>query len=111
MWIFMNDAFLSIVAEKNDPSRLLVRARANGDIERVFPGHAIEYTPQRDYPYRASIPVARVRDAVAFAVETIDYGNFKDSVDDDMRHDSYATVWAVMRQFQFRMRKRANAKA
>ena len=32
MWIYLNDAFLSIVADRDDPSRLLVRGRFAGDI-------------------------------------------------------------------------------
>jgi hypothetical protein len=39
MWIVLSDAFLSVVADKDEPSgpRLLVPARRQGDIERVFP--------------------------------------------------------------------------
>ena len=38
MWIFLTDAFLSIVDKDGDGTTLLVRARRAGDIERVFPG-------------------------------------------------------------------------
>ena len=37
MWIFQNDSFLSIVAHRDKPGMLLVRARKAGDIEAVFP--------------------------------------------------------------------------
>ena len=49
MWIFMKDAFLSIVDKGGDGSTLLVRGRHAGDIERVFPGAKVERTPARDY--------------------------------------------------------------
>jgi hypothetical protein len=39
MWIVLSDAFLSVVADKDEPSgpRLLVPARRQGDIKRLFP--------------------------------------------------------------------------
>ena len=37
MWIFLSDSFLSIVAHRDKPGVLLVRARRAGDIEAVFP--------------------------------------------------------------------------
>jgi hypothetical protein len=37
MWIFLNDSFLSIVANRELAGVLLVRARKEGDIEAVFP--------------------------------------------------------------------------
>lgn len=52
MWICLNDAFLSIVAHRDKPGVLLVRARRPGDIERTFPGvtthqdtHPVDGTP------------------------------------------------------------------
>ena len=38
MCIFTNKGFLSIVEDRDDPERLLVRARYEGDIERHFGG-------------------------------------------------------------------------
>ena len=40
MWVFLSDAFLSIVAHRDDPDALLVRARRQGDIECVFHAHS-----------------------------------------------------------------------
>ena len=36
MWIVLNKSFLSIVKNRNNENELLVRARAKGDIEKVF---------------------------------------------------------------------------
>ena len=41
MWIMMSDCFLSIVRKDCSPGQLLVRARREGDIEKVF-GRPIE---------------------------------------------------------------------
>ncbi len=100
MWIFLNDAFLSIVQPPRGKKHLLVRARVRGDIERVFPGAKVEETPQRDYRFRALISRAEVAEALAAAVEAIAYGNFKASVKEGDRHRAYAGVWSEMLRFQ-----------
>lgn len=37
MWICLKNSFLSVVADRENKERLLVRARRTGQIERVFP--------------------------------------------------------------------------
>lgn len=104
MWIFLNDAFLSIV----DPGRqgprggdyLLVRARAKGDIESVFPKARVWTLPNRDYGFRAFVPRQIVAKSMAKQVMGIDYTNFKNSVDSDCRHGAYSRVWGAMYGFQ-----------
>ncbi len=101
MWIFLTDSFLSIV-DKGDQagSTLLVRARRQGDIERVFPEAKVIEGAGTDYRYRARIPRSQVADAIAEAVRTIDYGNFKNQVAENDRHDAYYDVWRTMNRFQ-----------
>ena len=100
MWIFLNDAFLSIVDKDGDGTTLLVRARREGDIEKVFPQAAVARTPHNDYRFRARIDREAVAQAVAASVRGISYDNFKDSVRDRRRHDAYLGVWEVMYRFQ-----------
>ena len=100
MWIHMNDAFLSVVAHRTDPGALLVRGRVEGDIQRVFPDAEVAETPDADYRFRTLLPRDVVAGAVAAAVGTIDYDNFKNSVAEDDRHDAYADCWLAMRRFQ-----------
>lgn len=100
MWIFFNNAFLSIVDKGGDGSTLLVRARKDGDIERIFPGVKVEVTPRNDYRYRARIDREQVAQAVADSVRAIDFPNFKESVKDQKRHDAYVGVWDVMYEYQ-----------
>jgi hypothetical protein len=101
MWIFLNDAYLSIVEHRDDPDRLIVRARVAGDIERVFPavGNA-EVDPRADYRYRVTLRRSEVADAIRAAVISIDYPNFKDSVESHERHRAYAGVWSEMTALQ-----------
>jgi hypothetical protein len=105
MWICLNNAFLSIVAPTpgspaatND--ELVVRGRCKGDIEAVFPNASVTHTPRRDYAFRTSIAREAVANAVAAQVSAIGYGNFKDSVADDDRHDAYFDIWMTMKLFQ-----------
>ena len=109
MWLSLSDSFLSIVALAGpaaDPAQLLVRARVAGDIERVFPTAAVTHTPQHDYAYRAVVPRTLVATALAAAVDAIDYPNFKDSVTDQARHDTYLECWLAMHELQRRKARR-----
>ena len=96
MWLFLSDAFLSIVADNGNPERLLVRARQAGDIEQVFPSAQVSHTPDHDYAYRAFLPRAEVAAAIAAQVQTIQYPNFKNSVADPDRHARYFNAYTAM---------------
>jgi hypothetical protein len=113
MWVFLNDAFLSIVDESakklrmrnrapslDDP--LLVRARVKGDIERVFPGTRVVENEATDYRFRAVVRRSDVAQAIYDEAMRIDYGNFKASVEEDDRHDVYAEVWNAHFRWQSR---------
>ncbi len=103
MWIFTNQAFISIV-DKGDPSGkiLLVRARHDGDIERVFPDAAVQMGGGTDYGFRARIDHEQVATVLADSIRTIDYGNFKTTVTEPDRHDAYLDVWQTMYAYQKR---------
>lgn len=120
MWIFLNNAFISIVddsrptygkgSQTGKPGAFLrVRARFAGDIRRVFPDAKVETTPGRDYLYRARIPREVVMEAIAKNIAAINYGNFKGSVPEDDRHDTYQNVWGVMSRAQ-EAKKRGRAR-
>lgn len=97
MWIFLNNAFFSIVEpSQNGSTDLMVRARFQGDIERVFPDVQVTYTTERDYAYRALIDRNTVAEVISNNIKNINYGNFKDSVEETWRHNAYADVWFVM---------------
>jgi hypothetical protein len=105
MWIFLNDAMLSVVVDRDRPERLLVRARAKGDIARAFEGTRgprirERKTPKGDYLFRASVTRTRLAAAMARAIDDIDYDNFKASVEQKDRHDAYMSAWTAMKRFQ-----------
>jgi hypothetical protein len=101
MWLFLNDAFLSIVHKDCPEGSLLVRARRPGDIEKVF-GRRTKVTraTDADYLYRAVIERDEVTRAIQREVLRIDYGNFKDSISDRDLHDAAARVWGAMASLQ-----------
>ncbi len=99
MWIFC-DAFLSIVRDRNDVKKLLVRSRIAGDIEKVFGSAKISHTPRADYPFRASIDAGTVARTIAARIEAIEYDNFKNSISESERCSVYSTVWQMMRRAQ-----------
>ena len=100
MWIFLNDAFVSIVAHKDDPDKVVVRARVRGDIENVFGDVEVIETDNSDYRFRAFLPREMVANVVWNSLMDVDYTNFKDSVKENRRHDAYLGVWDVMRRLQ-----------
>lgn len=100
MWLFINEAFLSIVDKGGDGNTLLVRARRAGDIERVFPEAIVQVGSGTDYRFRARIDRERVATAIADSIRKIDYPNFKSTVTDAERHDAYMDVWSAMYAFQ-----------
>ena len=106
MWVFLSNAFLSIVVIEGDSDRLKVRARIAGDIERVFPEAKVEAWTGSDYAYRAVIDRERVAEALAEAARTISATNFKDSVSERWRHDVYFEVWRAMSAVQPQRRAR-----
>lgn len=101
MWIFLNDAFFSIVQptdwKSHEPSpNLIVRSRFPDDIKRVFPDAKVSKTPNRDYLFRAVVNRELIAKKMAIEVSRIAYSNFKSSVQEDERHDAYSDVWTVM---------------
>lgn len=96
MWVFLNTAFLSIVQDRDDPSRLLVRSRFAGDIERAFA--ALENLDvfemaDSDYRYRAFVPRQAVADRMAQAAQEVDYDNFKNSIREPKRVHAAHDIW------------------
>ena len=100
MWIQFNNAFLSIVENREKTIELLVRARVKGDIEKVFPEADVFEDNNADYKYRAFISKAIVAEKIMLKVTEINYDNFKNSVKEIERKNVYGNIWAELRKFQ-----------
>ncbi len=77
-----------------------MRARVQGDIERVFPDAVVTTTPDADYRFRAALPREVVSKAIAEQIKRIGYPNFKSSVKEADRHDACMAVWGFMHQLK-----------
>ena len=102
MWVVLNKSFLSIVKNRNNEKQLLVRARVNGDIEKVFKTADVFQDANADYKYRAYIEKEIVASAISEEIINIDYDNFKNSVskNDNERKNSYMNVWSALYKLQ-----------
>ena len=105
MWLCLSRSYLSIVADRKDKSRLLVRARVAGHIEAVFPKAEVFTDSEADYLYRAFISREEVVLALSSEVRGIDYDNFKSSVPDQALHDCYLGFWRLMHKLQDTLRR------
>ena len=78
MWLFLSEGFYSVVQDRNDPEKVMVRGRFLEDIERIATKlqQKLKKTPTADYPYRFTIAKNRwahyLRDA-AMNIESCDH--------------------------------------
>lgn len=102
MWIVMNDAFLSIVENKDDKTAVVVRARVDSDLAVAFPEFSkdIIETDNSDYRFRLFLDREYVAGKIREEVMGIDYVNFKSSVKDKWRYKAYMDIWTVMHKVQ-----------
>lgn len=109
MWICDNRGFLSIVENRNDSDTLLVRARAREHLYNIFPDCKLFTDADADYPFRAYVKRTTVAEVIAKRLTTIDYDNFKDSVDDEVLSQAYSDVWREMWGSYYNVRKEVQA--
>ena len=115
MWIFLSDAFISVVAHRDDGNLLLVRARLDGDLERAFSRIGIAPVVQTlnhaDYRFRTTVDRSTFERLLTAAAREIVYDNFKNQIADDdaLRHDAYFRVWETMHTAQRQARAKADA--
>lgn len=108
MWLFTSDSFVSVVADRENPETgyLLVRARAEGHINNLWPDAKVFSVPNSDYSYRAWVSRQDLKDALLNQVDNLDYTNFKNSIQDKAYHDAALGVWSVMYNYQDREKYR-----
>lgn len=100
MWVMLNDAWFSIVADRDDQEYLLVRSRQSGAIKRVF-GIEEDVDTQADYHFRCFIARDHVAGVMAREVQRITYENFKNSVKDPALKTAYNSVWTIGYKMQW----------
>lgn len=108
MWVVSTEGFFSIVRkpEDVDSETLTVRGRVRADLEnlknRYLPeASQISEDEKADYRYRLRAKASDVGKALGRMAGGIDYGNFKDAVEERhgwIRHEVYGLVWQVLCQ-------------
>jgi hypothetical protein len=108
VWIYTVDGFYSAVQDRDDPSRIMVRARQRVDLEtllkRLDQGdlEILAWTGS-DYAYRVFMPREMWLQYLENMGQELDYTNFKARAlpaGDYSRSDAYHRVWGVMRDWQ-----------
>jgi hypothetical protein len=98
MWLMTTRGFYSAVQHRDDPDRILVRARCRRDLDAIadlVPGEPV-LLEHADYAWRVETDRATWRAAVAVLAAEIDYPNFKSAVTDHAHHDAYMRVWSAL---------------
>ena len=108
MWIMSRIGFFSVVAHRDDPALVLVRARDLDQLKRLSAENPtgpfeIVATPLADYPVRTTLTKERFETIAAWMARSIDYDNFKNSVHADPDcsedyHDFLGKVWSAGRR-------------
>jgi len=100
MWLCINDGFLSVVIDKDDPARLMVRARKQ-DLLNVC-GNDVEVIENAgsDYRWRAFVDRKAFSALVAAWIDKTGYTNFKNSVSEGDLHRLYMEFWELHRHYQ-----------
>ena len=95
MWVFMSGSAISVVAHRDSPSKVIVRAREVGDlIEFMGTDRGIFHDATADYPWRVIMFKGQLAKHInRYIMDDLTYDNFKGSVDDNQRHDWYMDVW------------------
>ncbi len=108
MWIASKLGFFSIVAHRDQPGQVMIRARIKGDLENlladVWPKPPIFDTPVADYRFRVIMPKLDASFLISDLVASIDYSNFKDTVADQPdqldKLPAYSSLWGNLRRLQ-----------
>ena len=104
MWLFSKCGFFSAVQNYNDSNLIHVRARFEGDLERLCKTYGVEpkvvRTPDGDYPLRMDFKRETWGEIVKAEAEAIDYAKFKPAVHDGtVRDRAYLAVFETMWEY------------
>lgn len=100
MWIFTSNGFISVVAHKDKPGHLMVRARNADHLTAIFPRHKITTTPDGDYRFRCTVKRQAAAKAVARLLADVDYTNFKDSIEEAGYAHMALRCWSAANGYQ-----------
>lgn len=99
MWVMTTAGFFSVVQHRDDPDKVMIRARCEEDINalaELIPGAQPVNTPNADYTWRITVSAAEWVHALTTIALDVDYPNFKSAVKSPKHKAAYTRVWGVM---------------
>lgn len=102
MWVMTTRGFYSAVQHREQPTKLLIRARCKEDIDNLrdlLPNSEPWRLRSSDYEWRLECTVAEWAGALANMALDIDYGNFKTAVKNEQgqrRANIYMRCWSAL---------------
>ena len=114
MWIYTQNGFVSVVCNHSSEclaDEILIRARVKNHLTTVLGqvlnertvASLVRDTPDHDYPFRACISRAQLREIVALQIDAINYPNFKGRCEDTLGYAQemiLMDVWSASRGFE-----------
>ena len=101
MWLFTETGFVSVVQDKEDSNKMVVRARDKKSLQPLMDAYGVKMVnlKNRDYPHRVFLTRKQFVDWLVESGETLDYNNYKTRVSQTRGHDFASPlhdVWATM---------------
>lgn len=96
MWVMTTRGFYSAVQHREDPTRVMVRARCKEDIDalaELIPNAEPYELLLSDYAWRIETSQAEWVEALVQMSLDVDYDNFKNAVKSKKHKDAYMNVW------------------
>lgn len=101
MWLMTTRGFYSTVQHYDDPTKVVVRARCQEDIDALGDLLTDEHdrpfeTLDADYRWRLVTTASKWAAVVAQLALEVDYPNFKNEVEDKKHKAAYTEVWYAL---------------
>lgn len=101
MWLFTETGFVSVVQDRQDSNKMVVRARDKESLQPLMDAYGVKLVnlKNRDYPHRVFLTRKQFVDWLVESGETLDYDNYKNRVSKTRGYDFASPlhdVWATM---------------
>lgn len=111
MWLFTDTGFISAVAHRDNPKKMMIRARDKKSLEGLskMSRAKIETTLGADYPHRITVTKEMLKRWMNNQIDAAEYDNFKSQVSKTRGYDYVRPlhdVWETMHQVEDVKRRR-----
>jgi len=99
MWVMTTRGFYSVVQHRDDPTKVMIRARCREDVDAIaalIPDAEPFQTDYSDYAWRIVTSASNWIGALTTIALAVDYDNFKNAVKSPKHKNAYLDVWSTM---------------